>query len=64
MKILTYIIIVLSVISIIFNATKIDLEKPFEGESTIALIGIVAAFCAIVLMAMFIVAKKITEQTK
>ena len=64
MKILTYIIIVLSVISIIFNATEIDLEKPFEGESTIALIGIVAAFCAIVLMAMFIVAKKITEQTK
>lgn len=64
MKILTYIIVVLALISIVINATKINLEKPFEGESTIALIGIVAAFCAIVIMALFMVAKKVTEQTK
>jgi hypothetical protein len=44
MKIFSYIIIALSVITIIFNATKIDFEKPFEGESTIAIIGIIASF--------------------
>lgn len=64
MKIITYIIIALSIISIIFNATKINLEKPFEGESTVALIGVVAGFCAIVIMGLFIVAKKVLEQTK
>ena len=64
MKIFTYIIIALSVITIIFNATKISLEKPFEGESTIALIGIIASFCAIVIVSLFMVAKKIVEQTK
>lgn len=64
MKIFTYIIIALSLITIIFNATKISLEKPFEGESTIAIIGIVASLCAVLIVTLFMVAKKVVEQTK
>jgi hypothetical protein len=64
MKLFTYIIIALSLITIIFNATKIDFEKPFEGESTIAIIGIVASFCANLIVTLFTVAKKVEEQTK
>ncbi len=64
MKIFSYIIIALSVITIIFNATKIDFEKPFESESTIAIIGIIASFCAILIVTLFRVAKKVVEQTK
>lgn len=64
MKIFSYIVIALSVITIIFNATKIDFEKPFEGESTIAIIGIIASFCAILVVTLFRVAKKVVEQTK
>lgn len=64
MKIFTYIVIALSLITIAFNATKIDFEKPFEGESTVALIGIVASFCAIVIVSLFMVARKVVEQTK
>ncbi len=64
MKIFTYIVYALSLITIIINATKVSLEKPFEGESTIALIGIIASFCAIVLVSLFMVSKKIVEQTK
>ena len=64
MKIFSYIIIALSVITIIFNATKIDFEKPFEGESTIAIIGTIASFCAILIVTLFRVAKKVVEQTK
>ncbi|SEP76192.1 hypothetical protein [Flavobacterium urocaniciphilum] len=64
MKIFTYIVIALSLITIVFNATKIDFEKPFEGESTVALIGIVASFCAIVIVSLFMVARKVVEQTK
>jgi uncharacterized integral membrane protein len=64
MRIFSYIIIVLSIITIIFNATKIDFEKPFEGESTIAIIGIIASFCTILIVTLFRVAKKVVEQTK
>lgn len=64
MRIFSYIIIVLSIITIIFNTTKIDFEKPFEGESTIAIIGIIASFCAILIVTLFRVAKKVVEQTK
>ena len=64
MKIFSYIIIVLSIITIIFNTIKIDFEKPFEGENTIALIGIIASFCAILIVTLFMVAKKVVEQTK
>ena len=64
MKIFTYIIYALSLITIIINATKINLDKPFEGESTIALIGIIASFCAIVIVTLFMVSRKIVEQTK
>lgn len=64
MKLFTYIIIALSLITIVFNATKIDFEKPFEGESTVALIGIITAFCAMLIVSLFMVAKKVVEQTK
>lgn len=64
MKIFTYIVITLSLITIILNATKINLEKPFEGESTIAIIGIVASFCAVLIVTLFTVAKKVVDQTK
>jgi uncharacterized integral membrane protein len=64
MKIFTYIIIALSLITIVFNATRINFEKPFEGESTIAIIGIVASFCAVLIVTLFMVAKKVVEQTK
>ena len=64
MKIFTYIIIALSVLTIVFNATRINFEKPFEGESTIAIIGIVASFCAVLIVTLYMVAKKVVEQTK
>ena len=56
--------LILACYTIVFNATKIDFEKPFEGESTIAIIGIVASFCAILVVTLFTVAKKVVEQTK
>ena len=64
MRKFSYIIIALSIITIIFNATKIDFEKPFEGESTIAIIGIIASFCAILIVTLLKKKKKVVEQTK
>lgn len=64
MKIFNYIIIALSLITVVINITKVSLERPFEGESTIAITGIVASLCAIVLVTVFAVARKVVEQSK
>ncbi|TXG37388.1 hypothetical protein [Seonamhaeicola maritimus] len=64
MKILSAIIIVLATILAIFNVTKIDFEAPFKGESMIAIITIVAALCAIILMVILRISKRIEQKVK
>lgn len=64
MKIFTIILIVIAVALIIFNFTLLDFEKPFEGNSMVALIGIMASFCAIFILVIFRMSKKIQEQIK
>ena len=64
MKIINYVIIVLSLVLIIFNFTKVDFENPFEGNSSIALIGVVCGFCAIFLMLIYRMSKMVDEKTK
>lgn len=60
-------IIILSIIAlglIAFNATKIDTNNPFNGESALALITILAALCAIVLLQILRISKRIEAQSK
>lgn len=64
MKYFAYTIIVLAFGLGIFNATKIDTNAPFEGESIVAIITIVAALCAILLMLILLVSKRIEEKVK
>ena len=64
MKIFSYVVIVLSLALIIFNFTKVDYDNPFEGNSTVALIGIVCGFCAIFLMLIFKMSKMVDDKTK
>jgi hypothetical protein len=64
MKIFSYVIIAISLALIIFNFTKVDFSNPFEGKSTIALIGVVSGFCAIFLMLIFRISKSIEEKSK
>jgi hypothetical protein len=47
---------------VIFNFTMIDFNKPFEGNSSIALIGVVASFCAIFILLIFRLSKKIDDK--
>lgn len=49
---------------IVYNVTLVDFENPFQGDSTIALIGIVASLCAIVLLLIFMASKKIDKKLK
>lgn len=62
MKIASIILSVIAVGLIIFNIAKIDFNSPLQGESTIALIEIVAALIAILILAIFTVSKRIEKK--
>ena len=64
MKIFTTILILLAVGLMVFNITLLDFQNPFEGDSLIALVGIAAAFCAILILLIFKMSKKIEEKLK
>jgi len=58
----TVILIVLAILLIAYNVTMIDFNNPLEGNSIIALIGILAALCAIVLLLIFMTSRKIQNK--
>lgn len=64
MKYLAIIIIILASGLGVFNATKINFEAPFEGDSIIGVITVVAALCAIMLMLILMVSKQIEAKMK
>ena len=64
MKRFTIIFTVVAIALIIFNLTKVSFETPFEGDSAIALISILALLCAIVLLQIFRLSKKVDQHLK
>ena len=61
-KILIVTLIVLGLGLIAYNVTLVDFKEPFQGNSIIALIGILAALCAIVLLLIYSTSKKIQKK--
>ncbi len=64
MKIFTNILIVLAVSLILVNIYLLDFNNPFEGDSMVALIGIAASFCAVLILLIFRMSKKIEDKLK
>lgn len=64
MKIFTNILVVLALALIIFNITLLDFKNPFQGDSIVAFIGIAASFCAMLILLIFRMSKKIEEKMK
>lgn len=64
MKIFTTLLIFVAIALIIFNVTLLDFNNPLEGNSMVALIGIAAAFCAVFILLIFKMSKKIEEKLK
>lgn len=60
--ILTLILIAVGLIG--YNITLIDFSSPLEGDSTVALIGIFSSLCAVLLLVIFMLSKKIQDKTK
>jgi len=64
MKIFTIIFSILVIASIIFSASRVDISNPFEGDSIVALIMILAALCALALVYILMTSKKIQDNLK
>ncbi len=63
MKIFTNILVFLALALIVFNATLLDFRNLFQGDSVVAFIGIAASFCAVLILLIFRMSKKIEEKT-
>ena len=64
MKIFTTILIFFALALIVFNVTMLDFNHLLQGDSMVALIGIVAAFCAVFVLVIFRMSKMIEQKTK
>jgi hypothetical protein len=64
MKIFTYILFILSFALIVFNVTQLNFDDLFAQDSLIALSGIIAAFCAIIILLIFRMSKSIVDKLK
>ena len=64
MKIFTTTLIILAFALIIFNLSQLDFNNPLEGNSMIALIGIIASVCAVFILLIFKMSKKIEQKLK
>ncbi|MDC8005956.1 hypothetical protein POV27_18025 [Aureisphaera galaxeae] len=64
MKIFTYILLIIGVGLIVLNATKLDFSDLLKGDSAVAVIGILAAACAILLALILRTSVKIKQRKK
>lgn len=61
-KTFSIVLIILAVVLITYNVTLIDFDEPLKGNSIVALIGIVASLCAILLLIIYLTSKKIQKK--
>ena len=54
----------LAISLVVFNCFYVEFSDPMQGDSIVALVGIVAGLCAIVLLALLWVAKAIQDKIK
>ncbi|RLD30094.1 MAG: hypothetical protein DRI75_00880 [Bacteroidetes bacterium] len=64
MKIFRYILLVIAIILVIYNLTKIDYNDPFNSESIIAFITVFAGLCVVLLLTILRLSKKIENIEK
>ena len=64
MKIFLRIMMVLALGMMVFNAILIDWDAPTEGDSLVAIIGILASGSALLLLWILLLSLKITAQQK
>jgi hypothetical protein len=61
-KKITLILIILALALIAYNVTVIDFSDPLGEDSIVAVIGVVAALCAIVLLLILLTSRNIQKK--
>ena len=61
-KTFSVVFIIIALALIAYNVTLVNFNNPLEGNSVLALIGIVASLCAIVLLLIYMTSKKIQKK--
>lgn len=64
MKIFKILLSLIAIGLIIYNLTQVNYNNPFEDESVIAFITILASMCALALLQILRISQKIEKQTK
>jgi hypothetical protein len=64
MKLFTIIVTIIAIVLIGYNITQISLDAPFEGQSVVALITILTSLCAIALLQVLRLSKKVDQKLK
>ena len=59
-----YIFIILATVLLAFNISKLNFENIYSDDSKIALIGILSCSCAIILLVILHLSKKIKDKIK
>lgn len=64
MKLFINVLMIVAILLIGFNITQVDFSDPFGDDSVVAVITVIAGLCAILLLAILKVSKKIEETLK
>ncbi len=54
--------ILLALALLVYNATFVNYSSPLQGDSSVALIGVIACACAIILLLILRVSRKIAKK--
>mgnify|MGYP004013856533 FL=1 len=47
---------------VVFNALQVNWKTPLSGDSSVAVIGIMAALCAFLLLLLLLLSKKVSKK--
>ena len=64
MRTFTYILSIIALALIAFNVSKLDFDNVFEGESMVAVITIVSGLCAIILLTIIRISRRIDRKLR
>jgi hypothetical protein len=64
MKVFINSLVLLAVLLLVFNIAFMDFHDLLEGDSIIAFIGVAASFCAVLILLIFKLSKRIVEKMK
>lgn len=64
MKTAIYILLVLAIAIVGYNFTKLNFDHLLQGDSSIAMVGVLSGLCAVLALSILLIAKKIAAKVK